>query len=329
MAETSVSNVLGVVIIGRNEGERLIKCIDSAKAISTSIIYVDSGSTDGSLEAAKAKGCFTVDLDLSIPFTAARARNMGWRALLELNNELEFIHFVDGDCEIIPSWVAPALAHLATNDKCGVVCGRRCERFPDASVYNQLCHIEWNTPIGEAKACGGDAIIKVEALVKVGGYRDDFIAGEEPELCLRIRQSGWMIQRIEADMTLHDAAMHHFTQWWKRTRRCGFAYALGAYVHGKTEEKHWVAETRRAVFWGGFLPTLIIFLGLFWPLLFFCFGIYFVQWFRLLKSTWIPSEVRKSWAFFTVLGKFPEFFGVCEFYYKKLVGKQMKLIEYK
>ncbi len=320
---------IGVVIIGRNEGERLLRCIASAQHLSAHIVYVDSGSTDASVASARRMGSLVVELDLSVPFTAARARNAGWRELVRVHSEVEYVHFVDGDCEILPSWVEQAQRYFVGHSECAVVCGRRVERFPERSIYNTLCDIEWNTPIGEALACGGDAIIRREALAAMDGYRDDFIAGEEPELCVRLRHAGWKIQRIDVDMTLHDADMTKFIQWWKRTKRCGFAYALGASVHGGPQERHWVKETLRATFWGGLLPLSIVILSFFHVGFALLFTVYPVQWLRVLRSAYFEQDVKKQWAMFSILGKFPEFMGVLEFYRKKISNQKMTLIEYK
>jgi Glycosyltransferases involved in cell wall biogenesis len=181
---------LGVVIIGRNEGERLTLCLESALKATQHVVYVDSGSSDDSVGNAKSLGALVVSLDLSLPFTAARARNIGWRTLLEQHPEIQYLQFVDGDCELCPEWIPVAREFLENNPEFAVTCGRRLERYPQRSIYNQLCDIEWNTPIGEALACGGDAMFTASSLVATNGYRDDVIAGEEPELCVRLRQQG-------------------------------------------------------------------------------------------------------------------------------------------
>ena len=163
-----------------------------------------------------------MNIDLSKPFTAARARNEGFARLREIDPNIHFVQFVDGDCEItVEGWIGKAKAELEAHSKTAVVCGRRRERFPLATIYNRLCDMEWNTPIGQAKACGGDAMIRVPAFVEVGGYDPTVIAGEEPEMCVRLRAAGWTVQRIDAEMTLHDAAMTRFSQWWKRSVRSG------------------------------------------------------------------------------------------------------------
>ena len=131
-----------------------------------------------------------------------------------------------------------------------VVFGRRRELHPNQTVYNRLADLEWNVPIGEVKACGGDAMIRAEAFHRVNGYDSSIIAAEDDELCLRIRKEGWIILRIDADMTLHDMAMTRFQQWWMRSVRCGHAYAEGSARYGHTPENHFVRETRSCPFLG-------------------------------------------------------------------------------
>lgn len=213
---------VGAVIIGRNEGQRLIRCLESVDSHVHAVVYVDSDSTDDSVSEARQRGAQVVELDQSRPFSAARARKAGLGALLAQPNRSKLVQFIDGDCEICEGWVDAAIRELNADERLAVVCGRRRERCPDISVYNRLCDLEWDTPIGLAKSCGGDAMMRVEALNQVGGFNEQVIAGEEPELCFRLRQAGWKIRRIDAPMTLHDADMHRFSQWWKRAVRGGY-----------------------------------------------------------------------------------------------------------
>ncbi len=189
---------VGAVAIGRNEGERLVRCLRSLRGRVGALVYVDSGSTDGSVERARDLGATVVDLDTSIPFTAARARNEGFDRLQQLLPELAFVQFVDGDCEVVPEWLPTALAHLRDHPEVGVVAGRRRERNPEASVYNRLADMEWDTPIGPATEIGGDALFRVRAFVDAGRYDPTLIAGEDPELCLRVRRAGWEVIRLDA-----------------------------------------------------------------------------------------------------------------------------------
>ncbi len=321
---------IGVVVIGRNEGERLRRCLKSVSGSADKVVYVDSGSTDGSVTMAREMGVVIVDLDMQIPFTAARARNEGARLLLQLIPQLEYIQFVDGDCELIASWLEKAEVFLEANKNVAMICGRLRERYPERSIYNQLCDMEWDTPIGQAKACGGIAMVRKNAFAAAGGYRADMIAGEEPELCVRLRAAGWQIWRIDAEMALHDAAMTRFGQWWKRTLRAGYAYAQGAHLHGISAERHGILESQRALIWGAVLPLMILVLAIVigpWYLLLAL--IYPVQVARLaLRGK--RSRVLNWWrAVFLVMGKFPEALGQIKFLYNRLAGKKARLIEYK
>ena len=150
---------VAAIAIGRNEGARLVKCLASLTRECAPVIYVDSGSTDGSVEAARAAGAEVVELDLSIPFTAARARNAGLNLLNSLDSDRDYVQFIDGDCELRDGWITAAQAAIEAEDRIAVVCGRRRERFPEASRWNKLTDVEWDTAIGEAKACGGDALM--------------------------------------------------------------------------------------------------------------------------------------------------------------------------
>lgn len=321
--------IVDAVLIGRNEGTRLVAALAALDGRVRRVVYVDSGSTDGSVAAAGAAGAQVVVLDPARPFTAARARNAGWQALVAAADPPDLVQFLDGDCEIDPDWVATASRYMAARPDLAVVCGRRRERFPAASVYNRLIDHEWDTPIGAATACGGDALMRLDALVAAGGYCADLIAGEEPELCLRLRRQGWGIWRLDAEMTRHDAAMTRLGQWWQRSRRAGHAFAEGAARHGTGPEAHWVAETRRALLWGAGLPLAAV-LG----------AVTIHPAMLLLLLAWPAQVLRLAWrwggdrpaferAFFTVLGRLPEAQGALGYWWGRLRGRGRRLIEYK
>jgi GT2 family glycosyltransferase len=324
---------VGLVVIGRNEGDRLRQCLHSVTGKVARIVYVDSGSTDGSIELARSLGVDVVELDLSTPFTAARARNAGCDHLLSVEPQLDFVQFVDGDCEIVEGWIDRAEKELESNKNIAVVCGRRRERFPEQTIYNQLCDIEWNTPVGETKACGGDSMMRVKAFQQVGGFNPTLIAGEEPELCVRLRLNGWKIFRLDAEMTLHDAQMTRMGQWWKRATRAGHAYAEGSWLHGGEPERHWVKETRSIWLWGLFIPLLA--LGTAWLthglslLLLLVYPLQFIRTFLSLRRQNLSSNNAALYALSCTVGKFAQVEGALSFLRTRLKGSQSTLIEYK
>ncbi len=323
----TAGSIVDAVVIGRNEGARLVACLASLRTSVRRLVYVDSGSTDGSVAVAQAAGATVVALDLAHPFTAARARNAGLAVLAA--DPPDLVQFVDGDCSVDPDWVATAVAFLGTHPQAVVVCGRRRERFPEASVWNRLADREWNTPIGPARACGGDALMRFAAVMAAGGYRESLIAGEEPELCLRLIRAGGQVWRIDAAMTLHDAAMTRMAQWWRRTRRAGHAYAEGAALHGAGPERHWVLETRRAVIWGAGVPLMAVVAWLVHPA---GLAILLAWPLQVLRLAWRwRHDGRAGWeaALFSVVGKLAEAQGVIGYWLDRLRGRRRGLIEYK
>lgn len=319
---------IGAVIIGRNEGDRLNLCLASVHAQVPHVVYVDSGSDDGSVERARMTGAEVVELDMSKPFTAARARNAGLEALTA-HQKIDFVQFIDGDCELQDGWIDFASDFLEHHSDVAVTFGRRRERFPENSIYNRLCDWEWNTPIGMVDACGGDTLMRVSALKDVEGFDPSLIAGEEPELCVRLRAWRWQIWRLDHEMTLHDANMTRFGQWWKRTHRAGHAFAEGAALHGLPPERHWVRETRKAVIWGLVLPIIILLAtGMFGPTALLLVLLYPLQVIRLAVR---DGGDHAAWerGLLLVVGKFAEMTGVIDYWVRRLTGRPRGLVEYK
>jgi GT2 family glycosyltransferase len=320
---------VGVVVIGRNEGLRLRRCLDTLPAGVRQVVYVDSGSTDDSVEQARRRGVDVVALDMSTPFTAARARNAGFRRLRELRPDTEFVQFVDGDCELLPGWLACASAALASQPDVAVACGRLRERFRDASVYNRLCDLEWDGPVGDVFACGGNAMMRIGALRAAGGFTEQLIGGEEPELCVRLRRLGHRVVRLGADMALHDAAMTRFGQWWRRAFRGGYATAELVAIHPAVYRR----ETLSMIGWGLLLPLVAcgaaLATGGIGLLL---LAAYPALWLKILLRRVARDGAFTDAALYAsscVVSKWPGMLGTAKFGWDRARGRRGKIIEYK
>lgn len=337
--DLNLAKRVGVVAIGRNEGERLRRCLDSLDGHGLPVVYVDSGSSDGSPEHAKRRGVHVVNLDLSRVFTAARARNEGFDALLERHPGLEFVFFVDGDCEVVETFIAEAVACMDNRRDLAVVCGRRMERFPEATIYNRLADMEWNTPIGEADSCGGDALMRTSVFQEENGYDASLVSGEEPELCLRIRRRGFKILRADLEMTIHDAAMTRLSQWWVRALRTGHAAYERLAMHGGQENPVHAKRARSAIFWavafpiGVFVLSFLPLIGLprFSALALLPIG-YAVLAFRIFRYRLLRGDSDRTslvYSLFCVLAKFPEVVGMLNCAVQRCRGIDAQWIEYK
>lgn len=323
-------SAVGVVIIGRNEGNRLRDCLSSGIRESLHILYVDSGSSDDSVQLARSMGIDAIELDPLTPFSAARARNEGFRRLLQTHSGLNYVQFIDGDCELQPGWLSIAMGFLADHADIAVVSGRLREKIVAKSIYNTLCDIEWDVPAGPAKECGGIAMMRASAFERAEGFRIDLIAGEEPELCVRLRGQGWKIWRLDREMALHDAAMSRFSQWWKRTIRSGHAIAQGAALHGAPPEKYGIRESRSILLWGFTIPLIALgLIPLIGPRALLVLALYPLQVARLALAG--ARSARENWisAIFLVIGKFPAMLGLLQYHIRSTCGQQGRLIEHK
>lgn len=350
MAESSVQSAddpewatvhVGIVVIGRNEGERLARCFDSLKSqvgnstrsgkrVRAISVYIDSGSSDNSVTIAQQHDIPVVHLSSVGGFTAAKARMAGVEWLRESGVDLRYVQFLDGDCSLDPDWIIAAINHLECAMQTGVVCGRLKELRPEHSVFNRLCDLEWDGPTGTVKACGGIAMMRWSVLEQTGGFRQDLIAGEEPELCVRIRTLGWRVERLPRLMGFHDANMTRPSQWWRRSMRGGFAAAQGMWLHGTAPERLGVDQTQSALLWGLLIPLAIALCVILWggwgSLL---LSVYPLQFARMVHRDrhGLSDSLVKS--LFLMLGKFPAMMGAGKFWWSRLNGKAVALIEHK
>lgn len=330
----------GVVVIGRNEGERLRRCLESVIEDVSHVVYVDSASTDHSVAMARAMGAEVIELNMTIPFCAARARNAGYEWIVECHPELRYVQFIDGDCEIIGGWMAEAIAVLDRRPELAIVAGWLHERFPEVSIYNRLGDLEWNSAgTGEVESVGGIFMIRCEAFDSVGGFDPTVPAGEEPELCQRLIQQGWRIHRLDQNMAWHDLAMVRFSQWWTRMTRFGYGSMDVAYRFGllrfrrNNMRAHWWMTWFAAVSIFALLTAAVPLLRVHGLLLTFALlGLWPAQMCRVAYRTSMkgqPLGVAAAYAFFTTIAFLPQTAGHLMYWNDRLRKRSFRLVEYK
>jgi GT2 family glycosyltransferase len=331
------ADATGIVVIGRNEGERLRACLRSlapAAAAGCALVYVDSGSGDGSVAWARAAGVDVVELAPEDGYTMARGRNAGLHHLARQRPHCRYVQFLDGDCELVAGWLSLAVEALERDAGVAVVFGRRREGGAGPRLYRRLLDLEWAAaPVGEAPSFGGDALGRIEALLAAGGFDPELIAGEEPELSLRLRRQGWRILGLDAEMSRHNGTIETFGQCWRRAMRYGWAVAAAVARHGAGAERFGVRSWLSGWFWGLALPLAGVALllthppaALVVPLLYLALGakIYLGSRGRGMS----PPDAR-LYALYCVLSKLPQALGQLRYLADRLAGRRTRLIEYK
>lgn len=325
---------VAVVVIGRNEGARLGATLARAGEHDGPVVYVDSRSTDGSVDLATALVDLVVTLDHG-PLSAARARNEGAAAVRLRWPSVRCVQFVDGDCVLAPGWIERAAAALDAGTKIGAVCGWRVESNPTRNVFHRAANVEWRTGgVGDVEAFGGEAMIKLAAFDEAGGYRSDVIAGEDPELSARIRQNGWRIQRLDDVCSVHDIAMSGVVQWWRRAVRTGYGFS---YVAGLDQRRGGVftADVRRATLWGVAAPIGAVASTVAsrstWPLAVLAarYGLSGLRAARSMRAVGLPLGDRLAWGYSCSLSAVPAGVGVVRQRLDRLRDRRSAIIEYR
>ena len=175
-------------------------------------------------------------------------------------------------------------------------------------------------------------MIRSRVFQELKGFSPMVIAGEEPELCYRLRQKGWKIHRLDHQMTLHDAAITHFSQWWKRAVRSGHAYAHGYALHGREKERYCLRDLLRIWIWIVVIPIFIVLSVLiFNSAFFFFFVVYFLYIVKITMDINCKLNNMKYsflYATFNLFGKIPQLIGQILFIIKFIFKRKFSIIEY-
>lgn len=329
-AQSPILSRIGAVIIGRNEGERLAACVASVRAGIVQVVYVDSGSTDGSIARAEAAGAIAVALT-SGPYSAARGRQEGLVVLQREQPDVDFVQFIDGDCLLQPGFVDAALSYLQANPRTAAVTGRRREE--GSSFYSRLIDIDWDVAPGSVGYVGGDSLWRIAAIREAGGWAPELIAGEEPDLCFRLRDKGWAFHRIPQEMVLHDIRMSSFRQYWRRSVRAGHAYMEVGWRRRNGSGRAWLRMVVSIFIYGLVLPLAFVASAVwFWPAAILVALLYV----RLLLSMYRrcirigrSPALAMSYALFTTVCKAAGTIGIAKYLMGCLTGSRTRIIEYR
>jgi cellulose synthase/poly-beta-1,6-N-acetylglucosamine synthase-like glycosyltransferase len=276
-----------------------------------------------------------VELDPARPFSAARGRNEGLDEALRRWPTIRYVLFLDGDCVLNQYFPAAAAKTFAEHPECAIVTGHLSEHAPEASVYNRLCAMEWRSPAGrmdDVNRLGGIMAARISALEAVGRFNEEAIAGEEPDLGIRLMLANCSLIKIDEQMAVHDAEIMTFGQWWTRAVRGGHAVAHRFARHGRTRFRDCRREIRSALFWGFALPLLTF--VLLWPTrglsLMLLAGYGLISWRVYRHALQLGFERADAFnaAKYNVYSKFAHVVGIMRYGFNRLRGT-FHIIEYK
>jgi cellulose synthase/poly-beta-1,6-N-acetylglucosamine synthase-like glycosyltransferase len=328
--------LVSIVVIGRNEGQRLKRCLQSVEEMerenfAVEVIYVDSGSVDGSVAWAEQCGAKAIALQPQRP-TAALGRNAGWRAASG-----SIVLFLDGDTILHPRFVVECLPEFRAPDV-AVVWGHRRELYPEHSLYNRILDLDWIYRAGVTQFCGGDALFRRAVLEATGGFDETLIAGEEPELCRRIIELGSKILHVDRPMTGHDLACTRWRQYWKRATRAGHAYAEVSDRFRGTAQPFWSDESRqnrnRALSLLGIAAAGLIAsaaLVSLVPIILVCLFFAALAGRSAWRARWKSSDpvALTLYGAHSHVQQIPIFFGQLQYWWNRRRGRRSGLLEYK
>ena len=253
------SRSLAVVVIGRNEEKQIGRCLESVfKGIQdiegTQVLYVDSASTDTSVEKAGQFPVKIIQLQPDWFLSAAAGRYTGF-----YHSQSEFIFFIDGDSVLFKSWLKKGILFLKNNPDVAGVAGMVDEimQRQDGSLqkllrnrYNQSEKVE---PV---RTLGGIALYRRDILNQCGPFNPYITVDEERELALRIRKTGHQIVRIKETMaitygpsreTVFEILRRYHSNLYTFGRTLRYCQVNGYFLQYLTERLTFITSTLAAI----------------------------------------------------------------------------------
>jgi len=208
--------MVSFIIIGRNEGWKLTKCFQSVidtinynKLENHEIIYVDSQSTDDSIERAKKFSEIKI-FQIIGQCNAAIARNIGAK-----ESSGDTLFFIDGDMEILPEFL-PLVFEEEKKLKYDFVSGQLIDHFYD--VANNLLYKKNHISINKEQykeTTGGIFLINRELWDSVNGMKTKYRVNEDLDLGLRLSQKGTkLLRKIEVLAKHHTVSYKDSSRMW-------------------------------------------------------------------------------------------------------------------
>ncbi len=218
--------MISIIIIGKNEGGKLIKCLESVsnlihsnKEILFEVIYIDSNSTDNSIVNARNFGDNIRIYKINGKTNAAIARNIGAK---EAKGDVLF--FLDGDMEVNITF----LNHAVSNGQLtyDVVTGHINDYiYNDEGIFQRvkLRTYKENIPVELQiiNTLGGVFLIKKRIWNTIGGMRTKYKLNEDFDISFRLRKNKIKLVRLPYLIVNHHTFEYLGIKEMTKTLFCG------------------------------------------------------------------------------------------------------------
>lgn len=194
---------ISIVIIGRNAEWSIGRLLESVVArlppnVTSEIIYVDSASTDCTLEIVARYPARIIRLSAGKRLCASAGRFVGTQYATG-----QYIVFLDSDMELLGGWLERAIRLLERRPDIAVVSGIQVDTGGGMGDQRLVAGGCSEDSFAEARFAGSAAMFRREVLAKAGTWNPHIVSDEEPELCLRIRRAGYRIVQLNSLSVRH------------------------------------------------------------------------------------------------------------------------------
>ena len=198
MAEESRVDRVTVVIPAYNLDAYLNDALESVLQQkydgAVSIIVLDDGSTDRSLEVATQMATKVDNMRVETQMNQGRAKTRN--RLLELA-ETDLVAWLDGDDLAAPSWLSNQVEYLMSHPECVAVGGQGYSMTANGKAIGPITHpldgdeIDQRHLSGEANAFFQSCVlVRKSAVLQAGGYDERYPCAEDYSLWLRLAEVG-------------------------------------------------------------------------------------------------------------------------------------------
>lgn len=236
---------VSIVIVSYNTADLICSCLSSLERAPSpntrEIFVIDNASSDGSAEIIRSQ--------FPTVHVIANKHNKGFGAA---NNQVltlcqgDLILFLNPDTEVMPDTLEKAIVYMKDHANIGLAGAKIIN--PDGSHQESVSYrypgekyTRGDLPQlkGEIACVLGAAMIaQRHVILAIGGFDEDFfLYGEDEDLCLRIRKTGWEIGFINEAVVMHlggqsERLTESVEKWRKKIRATYLFY-----------RKHYRSET--------------------------------------------------------------------------------------